>query len=60
MHKRAVELFRLTKQEWQIAERAYFANRIEFADSAQAIARKKRAMVEKAAGKALPMCVTLA
>jgi hypothetical protein len=48
LHKREVELFPLTKMEQQMAERAYFANRIELLIRLKRW-RTKRAKVVQAA-----------
>ena len=55
MHKREVELFPLTKTERRMAERAYFANRIEWLIRLKRL-RTKRAKVEEAkAAQQLPL-----
>jgi hypothetical protein len=48
LHKREVDLFPLTKRERQMAERAFFANRIELLIRLKCL-RTKRAKVEQAA-----------
>jgi hypothetical protein len=52
MHKREIELFRLTKTERKLADRAYFASRLKLLIERK---RTKRVKVKEAAVEQLPL-----